>query len=384
MGIASKISNQNPLSEFVLVKPAKNMLACGMRFVLPYLALFMLLLLGGVGGGIAHAASDDWQVWKVDNVEYVEMEDVCRFYKYLPKKGKEGYQSFGSENYTLSIKAGKQDLYVNSFRYILSYPIREHNGKLLISAVDMKKLVDPVLRPVHNKQGGAITTIVIDAGHGGHDAGAVSPWAKEKDCNLAVARKLRARLQKAGLKVVMTRDSDVFLTLGQRVAIANKTPNCLFISIHHNSGRRAAKGIETFTLAPHGTTSPFAKTRRREALAGNNQDSANIALATAVHSRAIRATKAVDRGIQRARFSVLCTITRPAILFEGGFVSNKEEGRQIATSAYQDKLADSICQGILSYIATVQSKPLKQRNYRTGGGSIHGSGNRYHGSTRLK
>lgn len=355
-----------------------------MRFMLQYLVLAMLLLISVAGSSIAHAANNDWQVWTVDGVEYVEMEDVCRFYKYVPRKGKEGYLSYGADSYTLSIKSGKQDLYVNNFRYILSYPIREHQGKLLISAIDIKKLVDPVLRPVHNKQGGPITTVVIDAGHGGHDAGAVSPWAKEKDCNLAVARKLRARLLKAGYKVVMTRDSDTFLTLGQRVAIANKTPNCLFVSIHHNSGRRAAKGIETFTLAPHGTTSPFAKTRRREALAGNNQDSANIALATAVHSRAIRATKAVDRGIQRARFSVLCTITRPAILFEGGFVSNKEEGTLIASSAYQEKLAESICQGIIAYIQTVQSKPLKQRNYRTGGGSIHGSGNRYRGSTRLK
>jgi N-acetylmuramoyl-L-alanine amidase len=225
---------------------------------------------------------------------------------------------------------------------------------------------------------------VLDAGHGGHDAGAVSPWAREKDCNLALARRVKARLEKAGLKVVMTRNSDVFLTLGQRVKIANETPDCLFVSIHHNSGRRAAKGIETFTLAPHGTTSPFARTRRREALAGNNQDSANIALATAIHSRAIRNTGAVDRGIQRARFSVLCTITRPAVLFEGGFVSNPEEGRLITSPAYQDKLADSISHGIVNYIATIKSKPLKTRNTRSGAGSIQGGSNKYRGTTRLR
>lgn len=353
-----------------------------MKRVLQYMMLILTLLAGAVSQTIAEPS--DWQVWKVEDVEYVEVEDACRFYKYLPKQGKEGFKSYGSGSYTISVKAGKQDFYVNNYRYILSYPIREHNGKLLISAVDMKKLVDPVLRPNFNKQEGKITTVVIDAGHGGHDAGAVSPWAKEKDCNLAVARKVRDKLKQAGLNVVMTRDSDVFLTLGERVAIANKTPNCIFVSIHHNSGRRAAKGIETFTLAPHGTTSPFARTRRRESLAGNNQDSANIALATAIHSRAIRNTGAIDRGIQRARFSVLCTITRPAVLFEGGFVSNPDEGRLISSNAYREKLANSICQGIIAYKSAIEAKPLKQRNVRTGGGSLHGSGNTYRGSTRLK
>lgn len=355
-----------------------------MRLLLQYVLLMLSLTLGVICAPVAHANSVDWQVWKINGVDYVEVEDACKFYRYLPKTGRKGFKSYGSNVHTISVKAGKQDFYVNNFRYILSYPVREHEGKLLISAVDMKKLVDPVLRPTFNKKGDVITTVVIDAGHGGHDAGAVSSWAREKDCNLAVARKVRDKLKKAGLKVVMTRDSDVFLTLGERVAIANRTPNCLFVSIHHNSGRRAASGIETFTLAPQGTTSPFARTRRREALAGNNQDSANIALATAIHSRAIRSTGAIDRGIQRARFSVLCTITRPAVLFEGGFVSNPKEGRLITNSAYQEKLAESIAQGILSYIAAVQAKPLKQRPLRSGGGSIHGGGSRYRGTTRLR
>ncbi|MBR3943599.1 MAG: N-acetylmuramoyl-L-alanine amidase, partial [Akkermansia sp.] len=224
-----------------------------MRLILQYVMLMLTLTLGVATAFHAQADDTDWQVWKVGGVEYVEVEDACKFYKYLPKQGRPGFKSYGSARHTISVKANKQDFYVNNFRYILSYPIKEHNGKLLISAVDMKKLVDPVLRPTYNKQAGVITTVVIDAGHGGHDAGAVSPWAREKDCNLAVARKVRDKLKKAGISVVMTRDSDVFLTLGERVAIANKTPNCVFVSIHHNSGRRAAKGIETFTLAPHGT-----------------------------------------------------------------------------------------------------------------------------------
>ena len=81
---------------------------------------------------------------------------------------------------------------------------------------------------------------------------------------------------------------------------------------------------------------------------------------------------------------MLCTITRPAILFEGGFVSNPDEGRLIATPAYQDKLADSISQGVINYIATIKSKELKTRNTRSGGGSIQGGSNKYRGTTRLR
>ncbi len=344
--------------------------------------LILALLLCLAGG--AHAAAGKWEVSTIGGVEYVKLSDVWKFYRFSPKKGRAGCISYGAGNRTVSIKPQKQDFYVNNYRYILSYPVREQMGQLMISTVDMKKLVDPVLRPRFSRTNGKVTTVVIDPGHGAHDAGAVSSYAVEKNCNLAVGLKLKARLERAGFKVVMTRHNDTFLTLSQRVAVANRTPDSIFVSIHHNSGRRAAHGIETFTLAPHGTTSPFARTRRTEDLSGNDQDAENIALATAIHSRAIKNTGAVDRGIQRARFSVLCTIKRPAILFEGGFVSNPEEGAKISSNEYQNKLADSICSGIMSYCQTIANRApaLRVRSTKSGGGRINGS-NSYSGTTRL-
>lgn len=327
----------------------------------PFLVvLFFILTLFMCQVGAAQPRAQ-WHTTEVNGVEYVKLNDVWRFYGFTPRKGRPGCISYGAGNRTVSVRASRQDFYVNNFRYVLSYPVVEQYGQLMISSTDMKKLVDPVLRPQYSANAGVLRTVVIDAGHGGHDAGAVSPYAREKDCNLAVAKKLKLRLQKLGYRVVMTRDADYFLTLQQRVQIANRVPDSIFVSIHHNSGRSAASGIETFTLAPHGTTSPFARSRRTEDLAGNNQDSENIALATAVHSHAIRSTRAEDRGIQRARFSVLCTIRRPAILFEGGFVSNPTEGRLISSSKYQDKLAESICKGIVAYNNTVcrRTKPTK-------------------------
>ncbi len=348
--------------------------------------LLILLLLAGLSGSAV--AAGKWEVSSIGRVDYVKLRDVWKFYHFTPKKGRAGCVSYGAGNRIVSVRPSRQDFYVNNYRYILSYPVRELNGELMISTTDMKKLVDPVLRPQYSAAAGTVNTVVIDPGHGGHDAGAVSSYAREKDCNLAVALKLRKRLEKAGFKVVMTRSNDTFLTLRQRVDIANRVPNSIFVSIHHNSGRQAASGIETFTLAPHGTTSPFARTRRTEELAGNNQDSENIALATAVHSRAIKKSGATDRGIQRARFSVLCTIQRPAILFEGGFVTSPEEGRKISSDTYQNMLADSICDGIISYSRIIGGRrnALRQRRItsptRSNGTRIHGS-NSYRGTTRL-
>lgn len=319
------------------------------------------------------AAQERFTHTDIDGTDYIPLPEVIKFYGFAPRKGREGCVAYGAGNRTISIRAGKQDFYVNNYRYILSYPVRSYGSALYISSTDMAKLVDPVLRPKFSEKSGTLRTVIIDAGHGGHDSGAVSPYAREKDCNLAVALKLRSKLQKLGYKVVMTRDGDYFLTLQQRVAIANKVPDSIFVSIHHNSGGSAATGIETFTLAPHGTTSPFARTRRTEDLAGNNQDSENIALATAVHSRAIRASGAFDRGVQRARFSVLCTIQRPAILFEGGFVSNPVEGRKISTPEYQEMLAENICQGIVSYAGTVcrnSPTPAKKVTVPGRGGNV--------------
>ena len=321
--------------------------------------LFSLLAVLFVWLAACACAAERLERATVDGQDYVKLADLWKFYKFQPMSGRPGFSTFGAGNRQVSVRAGKQDFYVNNYRYVLSYPVREVNGSLMISETDLEKLVDPVLRPKYSMNAGTIRTVVLDAGHGGHDAGAVSSYSVEKNCNLELAHRVRKLLQKSGYRVVMTRDKDFFLTLQQRVEIANRVPDSIFVSIHHNSGGRDAKGIETFTLAPHGTTSPFARTRRMEELSGNNQDSENIALATAVHSRAIKNTGAVDRGIQRARFSVLCTINRPAILFEGGFVSNADEGSKIATEEYQNKLAKAICEGIVAYSNTVCSSRPK-------------------------
>lgn len=153
----------------------------------------------------------------------------------------------------------------------------------------------------------------------------------------------------------MIRETDVFHSLQKRVAIANRYNDAIFVSIHFNAASRtSASGIETFTLSPKGVAH-YGKSVKRsdyQTRRGNFQDSANIALASAIHSRLIVRTKAAkvdDRGIKRARFSVLSSIKHPAILVEGGFMSNPEEAKWINKPVYQNTVAVAISEGVFNY-----------------------------------
>lgn len=171
------------------------------------------------------------------------------------------------------------------------------------------------------------STAVIDAGHGGHDRGGI-PGQKtsEKAMALDVALRVRSYLRAAGLRTVMTRSRDEFVALGKRVAIANAERNAVFVSVHFNSARReGASGIETYYFS-----------------------SRAAGLASAIHRKTILATGAEDRGVRRRSYYVLRKSRIPAVLFEGGFLTNRAEARRIESAAYRDKLAKSVAQAVIS------------------------------------
>ena len=172
-------------------------------------------------------------------------------------------------------------------------------------------------------------TVVIDAGHGGHDRGGVpGDRYAEKIYTLDVARRLGANLREAGYRVVMTRNGDYFVSLGQRCAIANSRRNAIFMCIHFNSApREGANGIETYYY-----------TRQ------------SAGFAAAVHSRVVRAAGTEDRHIRTRGYYVLRNTRVPAVLAECGFLTNRSEGGRIAGSgAYRQRLADALASGIRSH-----------------------------------
>jgi N-acetylmuramoyl-L-alanine amidase len=169
------------------------------------------------------------------------------------------------------------------------------------------------------------TVVVIDAGHGGFDRGGIpGQRIAEKTMTLDVAERLRNILEKSGYRVVMTRDSDVFVPLFTRVAIGNSYPNAIFVCIHFNSARSmGANGIETYFYS-------------RESLP----------LASAIHYYVAGGAPTLNRGVRRRGFYVLRRTKIPAVLVECGFLTNPSEGQYAQTVSYRQKLAAEIAQGI--------------------------------------
>ena len=310
------------------------------------LILFSLLICS-----LLSAKAAEWQVVKIGGRDYLTLENLAQFYALaIVERSEKGFL-LRSTGRSLRGEANSVEFLINGLKFNLSYPIVEHEGHLCVSRMDLTKVIEPVLRPSRIKSAEKVNTIVLDAGHGGHDNGAPSSFGLEKTYALDVAFRTRALLQAAGLNVVLTRTSDVFVPLEERVRIANQYRNALFISVHFNSGG-AGTGLETYTLAPRGVPSMMADGPRisdLDPLPGHVCDSQNMALATATHAALVVRSQMHDRGIKRARFVVIRDINIPGVLIEGGFMSNSNDARMIASATYRQTMAACIVQAVQNY-----------------------------------
>jgi len=280
----------------------------------------------------------------------VTAKNIKNFYRFDALNISKGELKFQSPKVKMSIKNGSDNLYINTVLFRLSYKVTQKNGHYLFSRIDLAKLIDPVLRPSYIKTAKRFGTVIIDPGHGGTDPGSVNRYGKEKDFNLRLAKILMKDLERKGFRVRMTRSSDVYPTLGQRVSFANRIPDAIFVSIHFNSFvNSTAKGIETYALSPRGSGTHNSRGVRNNFLEGNRRDSENIALATAVHAAVMKKTQAEDRGIKRDRFTVLAGLSMPAVLLEGGFLSNPAEAKKIASTSYLSIISQGVANGIVTY-----------------------------------
>ena len=277
-------------------------------------------------------------------------KNIKNFYRFDALNISKGELKFQSPKVKMTIKNGSDNLYINTVLFRLSYKVTQKNGHYLFSRIDLAKLIDPVLRPSYIKTAKRFGTVIIDPGHGGTDPGSVNRYGKEKDFNLRLAKILMKDLERKGFRVRMTRSSDVYPTLGQRVSFANRIPDAIFVSIHFNSFvNSTAKGIETYALSPRGSGTHNSRGVRNNFLEGNRRDSENIALATAVHAAVMKKTQAEDRGIKRDRFTVLAGLSMPAVLLEGGFLSNPDAAKKIASTSYLSIISQGVANGIVTY-----------------------------------
>lgn len=223
-------------------------------------------------------------------------------------------------------------------------------GDPCLHRLDFQKTLYPLLWQEAIPLVGTNRVIVVDAGHGGKDVGTSSPDGRfyEKTATLDWALRLRRLLEAQGWKVICTRTNDIELSLAQRVLIAEECKAALFISLHFNSAQpvHERRGLETYALTPAGLASSLIREGEDNPklwFQNNGHDLSNLLLAWRIQKGLLNKTGAADRAVQRARFlGVLRGQDRPAILVEGGYLSNAEEARRIGDPSYRQKLAEGI------------------------------------------
>ena len=168
-------------------------------------------------------------------------------------------------------------------------------------------------------------TVVVDAGHGGKDAGARRYGPPEKVMALDVAQRVNRKLRESRFRTVMTRNSDVFIPLDRRVAIGNGQRNSIFVSIHFNHARRRGiQGFETYYASPYARS-----------------------LAQRIQRKLLTIPRARNRGVRPANFRVVKYAVHPSVLVECGFLTNRAEAGRARRAAYRELLADKIAEAIV-------------------------------------
>jgi N-acetylmuramoyl-L-alanine amidase len=251
------------------------------------------------------------------------------------------------------------DAKINGINVRLSFPVAKG---ALVSQLDLDTAIKPLVfaqKPSAKK----ITTICVDPGHGGKDTGNRVLgffWHNEKTYTLELALELSDELQKLGFKVILTRNSDTFVDLPVRPAIANKAGADLFISLHFNAAqtdKSEVQGPETYCITPVGANSSNASVEGSEygKMAGagptiaNRNEQKSLLFAYQIQKSLVQNLNVDDRNVRRARFAVLRDATMPAILIEGGYMTNPTESKKIYDSAYRRQMAVAIVKGILAY-----------------------------------
>jgi N-acetylmuramoyl-L-alanine amidase len=268
----------------------------------------------------------------------------------------------------LIVRANEQVAYWNSIELHLGFAPRLVTNEVYLRNLDITKNIEPLLHaqplPLANNR-----VIVIDAGHGGTNYGTTSvlDGSHEKQYTLDWARRLAPILATNGWKVFLTRTNDTDISLENRTSIADTCKADVFISLHFNAPGSATDqgemGIETYCVPPTGMPSTLKRYEENPGLVytNNHFDAENLRYAMHVQRSILKVTGTRDRGVGRARFmKVLRDQNRPAILVEGGYLSNPREARHIEDPAYRQKLAEAVAAALIEKPVAHVTPPPEQ------------------------
>ena len=312
-------------------------------------ALFALLLSAGLAAAAA-VPSGSLERLSLNGHDYVRLTDWARQKGFqISWVSRQELRLNGSAG-RLGFTVNAQKVTVNGVNVWISAPVALQNGTPWVALVDLQATIQPLLWPPRRSP--RLPLICLDPGHGGRDTGNREGKRLEKDYTLSLARELAAQLRKAGYKVFLTRSWDTYVELEERVETARRRGADLFISLHFNAARASeVRGSEVYCLTPPRTASTNARGEGADTgtLPGNLQNEGNLQLAFQIQRALVSRLAFEDRGVRRARWAVLRPARMPAVLVEGGFMSNPTEFRNISSSAWRSQLAGAILEGVRSY-----------------------------------
>jgi len=334
------------------------------------LARYFIILL--LIAGTSRAAEFSWRTERFEGRDYVSLQQMAEFYGFSrPLSPVNNVIGLDSGKAQLDVTLNSREMEINGVKHWLAFPVITLGDKVLVSRLDLAKIIEPSLRPQFIPNLGAVKTVVLDPGHGANDKGAVSRFGNEKDFALDVCMRARRILLDRGYLVKMTRSTDVLIPLEERPQVANRTPDSVFVSVHFNASSEngLASGFEVFSITPRGapsTADEALSLRDVRSEPGNVADVQSGALATCVYHSLLGNIPQADRGIKNARFAVIRLATVPAILIEGGFLSSTSDSSLVASAAWRTKLAEAIVDGVDSYknLAERKQMPKMVADYR--------------------
>ncbi|MGA0333117.1 MAG: N-acetylmuramoyl-L-alanine amidase family protein [Kiritimatiellia bacterium] len=292
----------------------------------------------------------------------VNVKDFAREYGFTSVRVEKDLVRLKGGVHELLLRKDSRRAELNGTVIWLNDPMVVKNRLWVLSQTDVQLSLKPLLVPTEVLQGRGHRIVVLDAGHGGEDGGAVSPTGLlEKQVVLDITRRVRAHLLTRGVEVYLTRHDDRELELTERPRRAEKWNADVFVSIHANSGGPTALGTETFALS----LPAYASTNQRpgteipqEENPGNRFNQANMLLAYSIHHSLLQESGLSDRGLRRARFAVLRDAPCPAALVEVGFLSHPAEGASLARAEIREARAQAIARGIDNYLRLVRKTAI--------------------------
>ena len=292
--------------------------------------------------------------FSVSGKEYVRLDQWARANSFTWKWVSKNEAQVSSRWTRMQFTTDSKRMIFNGVNVLLSEPVRNQNGFPCIANIDLTTAINPLLFPPKNRPSDAIKSICIDPGHGGKDTGYLVGRELEKKYTLLLAKELGDQLRQAGYSVSFTRTTDNFVDLPVRPDLARRRGADLFISLHFNSAGHTSsdiRGVEVYCMTPQRASSTNARGEGGSsgAFAGNANNARNMLLAYQVQKAVTQGTGLEDRGVKRARFAVLRGAEMPAVLIEGGFMSNPAEAKKIYSAPWRKQMATAIANGISNY-----------------------------------